>query len=766
MKICNIHYSVILGIAALFSLPGCFSQGNNPDDLFFQNKKKMLTARWNSPFSQAETASKHAPKGPYLGNGDVGLVSYTSENGQTLQLSKVDFITDSWSDWAGTGPAALPVGGVSISVQSEPAEGFCYEMRQLDAELYMHTGTAEPVEMTTWMTMDENYVVTELTTASEHPIDVTVMTYANGENKLYETTSGIREKVGQVSRRSRTEGDVRWIARAGISTRITGTEASWEKTSSSQVTASFQIKAGQPVCIVTYVSGSLEDDARLPEAYDKLSSVNGPQLALLKIEKKQWWKDMWTRSYVETNDSLLNRQYLSSIYLMASACNLHNPVCGGMYGVWNMNDSMNYHGDIHLNYNSQAGFYSVFSANRPELAMPYYDFLEKLIPEGKRRAREEMGLVHPSLKDKSCRGLLFSVSALGNGYLYGEYWQQTMDAPFNVPLFSWYYEYTGDREFLRKRAYPFIRECGDFYEDYLEKETLDSTYRYNILTGGHEGSWDLNPPSDLAFVEQTFRLLLRYSEILGVDENRRTLWKDIVTHLPSYKVIMPTKTPNQGLPVYAKNEAGWDLPAHVIQLHPVYPCELLNLHSDSTALQLARNTLYYYAVDQQGFTETMNELGLSAFVMGTRIGFDPDILIDKMKTLIHRAGTNFLILDGHHCLEKTTIVETINSMMLQSVDGVLHLFPCWPDKPASFTRLRAKGAFVVSAQYDGKQVTSLKLTSERGETCRIALPQKDVATAEVRQNGEAIKTIQKDGILSFTTEAGKEYDIQFLPDHE
>ena len=100
-----------------------------------------------------------------------------------------------------------------------------------------------------------------------------------------------------------------------------------------------------------------------------------------------------------------------------------------------------------------------------------------------------MGLVHPSLKDKSCRGLLFSVSALGNGYLYGEYWQQTMDAPFNVPLFSWYYEYTGDREFLRKRAYPFIRECGDFYEDYLEKETLDSTYRYNILTGGHEGSW-------------------------------------------------------------------------------------------------------------------------------------------------------------------------------------------------------------------------------------------------------------------------------------
>lgn len=162
----------------------------------------------------------------------------------------------------------------------------------------------------------------------------------------------------------------------------------------------------------------------------------------------------------------------------------------------------------------------------------------------------------------------------------------------------------------------------------------------------------MNPPSDLGFVELTFRLLLRYSEQLGVDTQRRALWTDIVTHLPQYKVIMPTKKPNQGLPVYAKNEDGWDLPSHVIQLHPVYPCEVLNLHSDSTALQLARNTLYYYAVSQKGFTETMNELGLSAFIMGARIGFSPELLIENMKTLIGRAGRNFLILDGHHCLEK------------------------------------------------------------------------------------------------------------------
>ena len=86
-----------------------------------------------------------------------------------------------------------------------------------------------------------------------------------------------------------------------------------------------------------------------------------------------------------------------------------------------------------------------------------------------------------------------------------------------------------------------------------------------------------------------------------------------MSHLPEYKVIMPTKTPNQGLPVYAKNEAGWDLPSHAIQLHAAYPCEILNLHSDSTALQIARNTLYYFS---KGIYQYDERIGIECFCDG------------------------------------------------------------------------------------------------------------------------------------------------------
>jgi hypothetical protein len=261
----------------------------------------------------------------------------------------------------------------------------------------------------------------------------------------------------------------------------------------------------------------------------------------------------------------------------------------------------------------------------------------------------------------------------------------------------------------------------------------------------------------VAFVEQTFRLLLRYSQILNMDADRRDKWQDIVDHLPTYKVIMPTRQPNQGLPVYAKNEAGWDAPNHMIQLHAAYPCEVLNLASSPEALQIARNTVHYYFVAQEGY-KLMNELGLSAYVMGARVAFDPEILIDKMRYQAETAGKNFLITDGHHCLEKSAIMEAVHSMMLQTVDDVLYLFPDWMKKPASFTRLRAKGGFLVSASYDGAQVTELKIQAGKAPVCKIRNPWPD-REIEVTANGRTVPvTIYRD-YCAFSVRENEVYHV-------
>ncbi|WP_316790411.1 glycosyl hydrolase family 95 catalytic domain-containing protein [Pedobacter frigoris] len=743
-------------IAVLKSKKSVKIDDSKVDSLFLQKKKNLLTATWDTPFGYSSVKSNHAPIGPYMGNGDVGVVCHTSENSQTFRISKVDFVTDGWSDWAGTGPAALPVGGVQIIVKSPVTRGFNYQMDQLGNELRMNTATAQPVKMKSWIAVNDNVMVTELTTTANTPINISVETFADSANAPYTTTSEVNNQVAQVTRQTKTAG-ARWISKAGISTRIIGAAATLIAVSKSQVNSSFVLTNAKTIYVLTNISGGGKtNNAKLPAAYTLLRSADVSGVARLRKAKAAWWKDMWSRSYVETNDELLDRHYLSSIYFLASAYNEHSPACGGMYGVWNMSDSMMYHGDIHLNYNSQAGFYSVFSANRPEIAKPFYNFIESIVPDGKRRAQTDMGSVHPSLAGKSFRGAVFLVGGLGIGVPYNYYWKQTMNAPFNVPLFSWYYEYTGDKDFLRNRAYPFIRECGDFYEDYMKKEAYGNTYRYSITTGAHEDSWDLNPPSDLGFVEQTFSLLLKYSKLLNVDAERRALWNDILSHLPKYKVVMPTKNPNKGLPVFAKNEAGWDYPNHMIQMHPVYPCEVLDLLSNPDTLQIARNTVDYYEVSQKGFSGSMNSLGLSGFIMAARVGFNPDVIIQNLRTLVSRAKPNFLINDGHHGAEKTALIETINSMMLQTLDSTLYLFPNWPKSAAKFTRLRTKGAFLVSANYDGKMVSGLKVFSEKGTRCYLDNPWKG-NVIQITENGKLIASSKVGDRYCFMTKPGSTY---------
>ena len=79
------------------------------------------------------------------------------------------------------------------------------------------------------------------------------------------------------------------------------------------VRSNFQLTASDTVLVVVYVSGGGKgNDPQLPTAYNKLLTLNKADVTQLKMAKKAWWKDLWTRSYVETTDELLNRHYLSS----------------------------------------------------------------------------------------------------------------------------------------------------------------------------------------------------------------------------------------------------------------------------------------------------------------------------------------------------------------------------------------------------------------------------------------------------------------------
>jgi hypothetical protein len=99
--------------------------------------------------------------------------------------------------------------------------------------------------------------------------------------------------------------------------------------------------------------------------------------------------------------------------------------------------------------------------------------------------------------------------------------------------------------------------------------------------------------------------------------------------------------------------------------------------------------------------------------------------------------------------------------MLQSYTGTIRLFPNTLNLgPVSFENLRAVGAFLVSAAYDGEHVVRFEIFSEKGENLRFVNPwgQEQVRVTRLR-DGRPIRALKQDNYWNAPTEAGESYSI-------
>jgi hypothetical protein len=102
-------------------------------------------------------------------------------------------------------------------------------------------------------------------------------------------------------------------------------------------------------------------------------------------------------------------------------------------------------------------------------------------------------------------------------------------------------------------------------------------------------------------------------------------------------------------------------------------------------------------------------------------------------------------------------------MMMQSYEGVVRIFPNWnPKKDASFEKLRAYGAFLVSSSLRKGKIENVIILSEKGNPVTLQNPWKErdskVFVTEA-SSGSPVEFIQKNSKITFKTEAGKKYLI-------
>jgi hypothetical protein len=111
--------------------------------------------------------------------------------------------------------------------------------------------------------------------------------------------------------------------------------------------------------------------------------------------------------------------------------------------------------------------------------------------------------------------------------------------------------------------------------------------------------------------------------------------------------------------------------------------------------------------------------------------------------------------------ENLSLPAVINECMLQSYSGAIRLFPNTQNLgPARFHNLRAAGAFLVSASWNGQRAADVEILSERGHTARFIHPWGNAKVSVLRlRDRQSVAVRYASDSFEFPTEAAERYRI-------
>ena len=493
---------------------------------------------------------------------------------------------------------------------------------------------------------------------------------------------------------------------------------------------------------VTVQVGAMQSDL-LDDAVAVLKEVTADDNRF-RDRHRIWWRDFWIRSAVQLPDPHFESLWYMGLYLLAaSSRGGGTPV--SLHGLWQPDGREPPQQGFFI-FDFYPQYWGIHTANQQQLGTVYTDYFLSRMPHFKKQAKEFFGW----------DGLCIPGFIGGDGT-----WLVTDSRVFLWPgttawvaqHFWWHYLYGGDEEFLREKAYPFLRECMLFYEGLLEKGT-DRRYHVPLTNSPEWGNplspeiWGTDDTMGLSCIRFVVSALLEAVDILGTDEAHIDLWKDIADNLAPYPVD-DQKIFKEGVPGSETRSNGLALMGdfsythshrHLSHLAPIYPCGDLNLDGSPEEISLIHQCMENLVA--KGYWEWAGWSFVWASCVAARAGWremahwtlaqfadkfascntfnmNTDWKISGVST--HRNAISYC-QDGN-----MAAVAAVNEMLLQSWGGRIRVFPSCPShwRTVRFDKLLAEGGIEVSAvrlegrtlgvRLASKTVTRVKLRNPFGD---------------------------------------------------
>ncbi|MBI4889188.1 MAG: hypothetical protein HY821_01100 [Acidobacteria bacterium] len=529
--------------------------------------------------------------------------------------------------------------------------------------------------------------------------------------------------------------------------------------------------AAQPFRLDVALFTPLDHPDSIAQAKSSASAWAAQPIAALRANSAAAWARFWSQSAVEFADRELESIWYRNQYFLA-CCLKPGKTAPGLFGNWSSGRiGTAWHGDYHMNYNTQQVWWGVFSSNHVEQHEPYTKLVEQLMPMAEWNARVQFGLPGAYFPHTA-----YPVPSNVNPYPAPPWGYEICETPWTVQSLWWQYLYTLDLDYLR-RIYPILRAATDFIVAFVKKEADGKYHVYPTVSPENWGAtvdYRLNKNCiiDIALIQFLLDAVRRASKVLDADAGLRPKWDEVRRNLAPYpagegpygKVWLDIEN--------APHEWVYNVP---VTLSPVFPAEQVGLGSSPDALELARRTARLVRLEggndlvwQPFVRARLAMLDLDWFKREVRYCLTPlGMANDRVRQALgrYRDETNYdFMMRMGVWTENLSLPAVLNECLLQSYDGVLRVFPNTIGLgPASFRNLRAAGAFLVSASWDGRAVRSLTITSERGADLRLANPWQTarLSVAEL-PSGATVQPQSQQGVLHFQTKAGATYSLKVL----
>jgi hypothetical protein len=463
-------------------------------------------------------------------------------------------------------------------------------------------------------------------------------------------------------------------------------------------------------------------------------------------EHNDWWANYWQKSSVEIPDTLLMKQYNNEMYKFGSTARSYAPPVS-LQAVWTADDGQlpPWKGDYHNDLNTQLTYWPCYTGNHLEEGLGYLNWLWEIIPANKQYTRDYFGV----------NGLAApGVCTLKAQPLFG--WSQYTIAPFTTAWFAHHFylhwKYSQDREFLKDRAYPYLREVAVFLDeisvrDADNKRKLPLSSSPELHNNGIEAWFHTTTNFDLGLIRFLYAAAAELAGELDLPEDAAR-WNALLDEWPDFDL-----DPQQSLSIakgHPYNESHRHL-SHLIAFHPLGLIDWSKGQRDRDIIRATIQKLedygdgvwtgYSYSWLANVKARAMDGEGAARALTV----FANDYCLRNTFHVNERKNWRPFTLEGN-----MAFASGVQEMLLQSHTGVIRVFPAVPAswKNGSFCDLRAMGAWLVSAKMENGVVSQITIRAEKGGTVRVANPGGDYSAGDK-------KITRADGLLIIDMAAGE-----------